>query len=251
MQLFANAILWSQQYTHKPMMQMHNRRRIKSFMDNDKTQPNQEIPEADLSSSADVTQANAAVNDDESQDTQETSQNGTAPAEAVETTAPEDEEVIDEQRVEEGNSVLNKLRAEAEKNLAGWQRERAEFQNFKRRIEREQRDMKEKSTLEAISQLLPIIDDFERALENVPEEFASNPWLNGVSLIQGKFQKLLDAHSVETIDPVGEPFDPNHHQAISKDDSDEYESDVVIQTLQKGYISGDTLLRPALVRVAN
>ena len=88
-------------------------------------------------------------------------------------------------------------------------------------------------------------------MENVPEGLADNPWLNGVSLIQGKFQKLLDTNDITVIDPVGEPFDPNHHQAISKDDSDEYESDHVIQTLQKGYISGKTLLRPAMVRVAN
>jgi len=179
------------------------------------------------------------------------SQNGSTPAQAVDEADATEPITDDDQPNEEGQSELKKLRAEVEKNLAGWQRERAEFQNFKRRIEREQRDLKERSSLEIIEQLLPIIDDFERAMDNVPEELASNPWLNGVSLIQGKFQKLLDAYSVEVIDPVGEPFDPNHHQAISKDDSDDYESDHVIQTLQKGYISGKTLLRPALVRVAN
>jgi molecular chaperone GrpE len=105
--------------------------------------------------------------------------------------------------------------------------------------------------LETISRILPIIDDFERALENMPEELREHSWINGVLLIQGKFKRLLDDYNVEVIDPAGEPFDPNLHQAISKDDSDDVESDHVIDTVQKGYISGTHLIRPALVRVAN
>lgn len=75
--------------------------------------------------------------------------------------------------------------------------------------------------------------------------------MSGVTLIQGKFKRLLDEQSVEAVDPVGQPFDPNLHQAIAMDDSDEHESGTVIETLQKGYVSGDILLRPAMVRVAN
>lgn len=141
--------------------------------------------------------------------------------------------------------------AEAERNLAGWQRTLAEFQNYKRRVEKENKELTTRVTLETITRILPIIDDFERALENVPDDIKDNPWFNGITLIESKFKRLLEDHNITPVDPVGELFDPNHHQAISKDDSDEVESDHVIQTLQKGYVSGNHLLRPALVRVAN
>lgn len=143
------------------------------------------------------------------------------------------------------------LKNEAKKNMEGWQRTLAEFQNYKRRVEREQKELRDRVALETIGNMLPIIDDFERALASIPEDFAENPWMNGVKLIKDKFNKLLDEHNVVAVDPVGQPFDPNHHQAVSRDDSDEYDSDHVIETLQKGYLSGDTLLRPAIVRIAN
>lgn len=146
---------------------------------------------------------------------------------------------------------LTAVKAEAQKNLEGWQRTLAEFQNYKRRVEREQQDLSQRLTMNTLSKVLPIIDDFERAMANVPDDLRDNPWMNGVHLIQGKFKKLLDEHEIQIIDPAGQPFDPNLHQAIAMDDSSEHESGHVIETLQKGYISGDTLLRPALVRVAN
>jgi molecular chaperone GrpE len=151
----------------------------------------------------------------------------------------------------EDNQEMIQLKEEAAKNLEGWQRTLAEFQNYKRRTEREREAQSRRSALDTLTKLLPIIDDFERAMANVPEELAGNPWLNGVRLIQDKFARLLAEHDVTVLDPVGEPFDPNLHQAIGMDDSDEFESGHVIETLQKGYASGDVLLRPAVVRVAN
>lgn len=176
--------------------------------------------------------------------------------------AEKDEEVVqaDEDTVAENdsessddfnNSQLESLKTESEKNLAGWQRTLAEFQNYKKRVEREQKELRQRVELDTITRMLAIIDDFERATENVPESFKDDPWLNGITLIQGKFKKLLDDYDVTEIDPVGEEFDPNNHQAISMADSDEYESGHVIETLQKGYRSADILLRPAMVRVAN
>lgn len=168
----------------------------------------------------------------------------------VEEQAPDDLPEAEEQESTEDDE-LTKARAEAKKNMEGWQRTLAEFQNYKRRTERENKDLRRKANLDTVTRILPIIDDFERAMASVPEEFEGNPWMNGVTLIQGKFKKLLEEHDIDVIDPVGEPFDPNHHQAVFMDDSDEVESGHVIETLQKGYISGDILLRPALVRVAN
>jgi len=149
------------------------------------------------------------------------------------------------------NDTLAELRTDAQRNLEGWQRTMAEFQNYRRRTEREQQELRQRAALDTLTRILPIIDDFERALDNTPDDLQEHPWLAGVALIMGKFKRLLEEHEVETIDPVGEPFDPNLHQAVSMDDSDEVESGHVIETLQKGYKSDNTLLRAAIVRVAN
>ncbi|HRF93934.1 MAG TPA: nucleotide exchange factor GrpE [Aggregatilineales bacterium] len=143
------------------------------------------------------------------------------------------------------------FKAEAEKNLDGGQRERADFQNYKRRVEREQKDFQRKAELDSVKLIFPIIDDFERAVTNIPEDLQNHGWVTGTSLILGKFKRLFEAYDISPIAPVNEPFDPYLHQAISKEDSDTVESGYVIETLQKGYKSGDIILRPALVRVAN
>lgn len=141
--------------------------------------------------------------------------------------------------------------SEAEKNLQGWQRTLAEFQNYKRRVERESREIRQRTALDTLVKVLPIIDDFERALASLPDDLKDNPWINGVTLIQSKFQKLLDEYAVTVIDPVGEMFDPNQHEAVGRDDDADVESGHVSATLQKGYQCGDRVLRPALVRVAS
>lgn len=146
---------------------------------------------------------------------------------------------------------VDALKAEADKNLEGWQRTLAEFQNYKRRVTREQQALRKRVSLDTLADLLPIIDDFERALANIPEDLQGNAWVDGVALIETKFHKLLDDYDVEILDPVGEEFDPNHHQAIGTVESDAYESGQVVETLQKGYLSDKTLLRPALVTVAS
>lgn len=141
--------------------------------------------------------------------------------------------------------------SEAEKNLQGWQRTLAEFQNYKRRVERESKEIRQKTALDTLVKMLPIIDDFERALASLPDDMKDNPWINGVTLIQSKFQKLLEEYEVSIIDPVGELFDPNQHEAVGRDDDTDVESGHVSATLQKGYQCGERVLRPALVRVAS
>lgn len=145
---------------------------------------------------------------------------------------------------------LAAARKEAQTNLEGWQRTLAEFQNYRRRTEREQKDTYANATQDVLKSVLPIIDDFERAMDHVPKEVEGQTWLSGISLIQRKFRKLLEDFNVELIDPVGEPFDPNRHQAIGQEASSEHESGHVTETLQKGYVAGDRVLRPAIVKVA-
>lgn len=154
----------------------------------------------------------------------------------------------------EGTNLMQALidaQKEAQTNKDGWQRARAEFANYKKRVERERTEVFQRASLDTLKTLLPVIDDFDRAFENVPEEISDNPWIGGVSMIQRKFETVLDKYEIETINPSGELFDPNLHEAVGTDDSDDVESGHVTVTLQKGYKSGDQILRPALVRVAN
>lgn len=148
-------------------------------------------------------------------------------------------------------AVLDALREESQKNLDGWQRSRAEFTNYKKRVQKELSEANERAAIDTLSKVLPIIDDFERAIQNIPEDIAEHPWVTGTALIMKKFDRLLEEHEVSVIDPVGEPFDPHHHEAIGMDEGSDYESGIVTTTLQKGFVCGGRVLRPALVRVAH
>jgi molecular chaperone GrpE len=139
---------------------------------------------------------------------------------------------------------------QAKEYLENWQRERADFVNYKKRAERELRESQEYARINALTTLLPVIDDFDLAMTNLPDELKDQPWLEGVAAIQRKFNRILDEHGIVVIDPVGEPFDPNQHEALGMDSDTDQESGHVTMTLQKGYRCGDRVLRPALVRVA-
>jgi molecular chaperone GrpE len=148
-------------------------------------------------------------------------------------------------------SGTDTLKAQNEEYLLLVQRTRAEFANYKKRTERELGEARQRGAADAVTSMLPIIDDFERAMENVPADLQGNSWVNGVTLLLKQFDKVLNEHGVEVINPTGETFDPNRHEAIGMEDSDTVESGHVTVTLRKGYRSGDRVLRPALVKVAN
>lgn len=164
---------------------------------------------------------------------------------------PEVVETAVEDSMPESKDTPPSVLPQAEEYLALAQRTRAEFANYKKRVERELSEGKQRGALDAITKMLPVIDDFERAMQNVPAELRENAWVSGVGLMLRKFEKLLNEFEVEVIDPVGQVFDPSSHEAIGMDESDSVESGHVTVTLQKGYASGERVLRPALVRVAN
>jgi molecular chaperone GrpE len=143
------------------------------------------------------------------------------------------------------------LEKQVKEYLEGWQRERSEFANYKKRVERDMKDLASSASAQTLMSLLPIIDDFERAFANIPAELENNAWTNGMQSIYRKFQKLLDEQGITAIDPTGELFDPTKHEAVGMEDSDSVESGHVTATLQKGYARGEKVLRPALVKVAN
>ena len=145
---------------------------------------------------------------------------------------------------------LAAAQAEAARNLDGWMRAQAEFANARKRLEKQRAEAYVNSTADLAARLLPVLDDFERALENVPPEIAGRSWLEGIVLVQRKLAGILESFNVTPIDAVGQPFDPNFHEALSQEAADDFESGHVTRELQKGYKIGNRVLRPSLVYVA-
>jgi molecular chaperone GrpE len=131
------------------------------------------------------------------------------------------------------------------------QRERADFSNFRKRTEREKAELRSVVVSETVQKFLPVVDDFERAMASLPAEFEESEWLTGFQLISKKFADVLEQFGIKVINPLGEPFDHNYHDAIGSEDAPEYESGTVIDVLQKGYLMNGKCIRPAIVRVAN
>jgi molecular chaperone GrpE len=165
-------------------------------------------------------------------------------------TAAETNDAVGAVREPAQDEAMTKVQKQAQEYLDGWQRERAEFSNYRKRVENQLKDSYQNASLELLKKLIPIIDDYERAMNSVPEASNGQPWLDGITLIYRKFQKILEEYGVAAVDPVGEPFDPNLHEAVGTDDSTDAKSGHVTTCLQKGYVYCDRVLRPALVRVA-
>lgn len=145
---------------------------------------------------------------------------------------------------------LSEVEAQAAEYLDGWQRSRAEFANARKRLERDRIEARNRASAEYVSKILPILDDFERALENAPEDIEANSWFEGLLLVNRKLTLLLEEMRVEKIEALGQPFDPNYHEALSLKDVDGVESGIVVEELQTGFRLGDRIIRPALVNVA-
>ena len=163
-------------------------------------------------------------------------------------------EVLDNEaeqaELSETENALKDAKAQAEEYLAGWQRARAELINYKKRVERDQSQIYQEAAGRILKKYLEIVDDFELALKTKPSEGEGAKWAEGIDLIYQKLLKILESEGVKPIDPQGEQFDPNLHEAVTSEESDEFESGQVIEVLRKGYMLGDRVLRPALVRVA-
>jgi len=149
---------------------------------------------------------------------------------------------------------LETAKAQAAEYLEGWQRARAEFANYKRRVEKEQSESYQNATGRVIGRFVDVLDDFNRAVADKPSDMsdatALAQWAAGVGLIQRKLQAILDAEGVERIPAEGKPFDPALHEAVTHEDSPEHQPGQVIAVLRQGYRIGDKIIRPALVRVA-
>jgi len=124
----------------------------------------------------------------------------------------------------------------------------AEFDNYRKRMERDRRDLADYMAADVVGELLPIVDNLERALQAAPA--AEDPLRKGVELIHKQMLDLLRKRGVKPIEALGADFDPNFHQAVIHEASAAHREGEVMQELQRGYLLGDRLLRPAMVKVA-
>jgi molecular chaperone GrpE len=158
--------------------------------------------------------------------------------------------LLPEEEVDFLRKNLEEVRKEAADNLENWKRERADFMNYKRRVERDQDQARLQIKGEIIKRFLPVLDDIERAIKVLPKEGEQASWSEGIDLIYRKLQNILEVEGVVKIPAEVELFDPTRHEAISYEPSPDHESGQVIEVIQQGYMLGDRVLRPALVRVA-
>jgi molecular chaperone GrpE len=174
-------------------------------------------------------------------------------AEVIETPAETGEATPDLAALEE-IVMLQKELAEtqdkANQYLDGWQRSRAEFANYKKRVEREQAETYQRAAGNVIKRYLDVVDDLDLALRNSPADGDGAQWASGIQLIYRKLISILESEGVAQMQTAGAAFDPNFHEAIAMEPSDQVPSGHVCEVLKQGYLLGEKVLRPALVKVA-
>jgi molecular chaperone GrpE len=154
------------------------------------------------------------------------------------------------EKIEDLERVLEQTREQSDEHLRGLQRTAADFANYRRRVDEERDGLSQFSNALLIGKLLAVLDDFDRALETVPKDIHEG-WVDGVRLVERKLRSLLEAEGVTQIEALGQPFDPNLHEAVVYEETADHPDNQVIGELQRGYRLRDRVLRPSLVRVAN
>jgi molecular chaperone GrpE len=145
---------------------------------------------------------------------------------------------------------IENLKAKSAEYLDGLMRERADFANYRKRVERDSAQSAQDTTGRVAKKYLPVLDDLERALKTRPQEGEGQQWSLGVELIYKKLQDILKSEGVSEAPAEGMMFDPNRHEALSQEVSNTHQSGEIIEVIQKGYMIGERVIRPALVRVA-
>ena len=166
-------------------------------------------------------------------------------SEPTEATKEQSEAQNAEESVVDASEVLEELKADFDNR---YKRLQADFENFKRRTNQEKEQLAGFVKGDVLKDLLPVLDNFERAVQ-APAEGDTKVFLDGFVMIHQNLMAMLSKHGLVVIDAVGKPFDPNFHQAIMRVPSDEYESDTVCEVLQTGYTVDGRCIRPAMVKV--
>jgi len=156
------------------------------------------------------------------------------------------EEVLEE-RLDQIKEELTTVTEEKDKYLNKLKRMKADFVNYRNRSKKEKGRIESRTKMDFINSILPVIDNFERALKSVEED---SEFLSGVQMIYKQLLDVLKKEGLEIIDTEGQEFDPEYHEAIMQLETDEYESGYIVEEVQRGYILEDKVVRPAMVKVA-
>jgi molecular chaperone GrpE len=176
-----------------------------------------------------------------------------APEETSETTEATEEnaEAKAEDTAEEESAGNEKLKAKIDELNDKCLRQMAEFENFRKRTDKEKEAMFETGAKSVIEKILPVIDNFERGFDALTDEDKDSKFAEGMKMIYKQLMDELDKIQVKPIEAVGKEFDPNLHNAVMQTESDEYESGIVAQELQKGYTYRDQVVRHSMVAVVS
>ena len=177
---------------------------------------------------------------------------------AEETESPEDTEASSEDSKKEpekkglfGKKKKDKKDEKIEELTDMVKRQMAEFDNFRKRTEKEKASMYEIGAREVIEKILPVVDNFERGLAAVPEEEKESPFVDGMNKIYRQLLSSFEGMGVKAIESVGQEFNPDYHNAVMHVEDEEAGENVVVEEFQKGYIYKDTVIRHSMVKVAN
>ncbi len=180
--------------------------------------------------------------------------------EDVEVEETESDEIVEEAETDDegtekkgifGKKKKDKKDTQIEELTDRLKRSMAEFENFRKRTEKEKTQMYEIGARDIIEKILPIVDNFERGLTQVGEDKKDDPFVDGMNMIYKQLMTTLEGVGVKAIEAVGCEFDPNLHNAVMHEENDELGENVVSEELQKGYIYRDTVVRHSMVKVAN
>ena len=164
---------------------------------------------------------------------------------------PEETESGEEPEMLKKKKKKDKMEEKIEELEDRVKRQMAEFDNFRKRTEKEKSHMYEVGARDVIEKILPVVDNFERGLASVPEDQKENPVIVGMDKIYNQLMTTLTDLGVEPIEAVGEEFDPNYHNAVMHVEDEELGENVVAEEFQKGYIYKDAVIRHSMVKVAN
>ena len=165
--------------------------------------------------------------------------------------AETEEENVSEKKGFFGKKKKDKKDTQIEDLTDKLRRQMAEFDNFRKRTEKEKSGMFEMGAKSVVEKLLPVVDNFERGLASVPEDQKEDPFVAGVDKVYKQLLTVFDELGVKPIEAVGQPFDPNFHNAVMHVEDDEQGENVVIEEFQKGYMYHDSVVRHSMVKVAN
>ncbi|CAH1209326.1 MULTISPECIES: nucleotide exchange factor GrpE [Paenibacillus] len=175
-------------------------------------------------------------------------------------TVEEEQELVNEagaaeaqadEMAEQEQGELARLKAEAEESQTRLLRAQADFDNFRRRTQKEKEELGKYASMKLVTELIPVIDNFERAMATVPEGPETESFAKGIQMIFRQLETVLGNEGLTAMETVGQPFNPEFHQAIMQVESDEHEEGIVVEEVQKGYMLKDKVLRPAMVKVSS